>query len=198
MLSLLRDRTDVKRESTAVVEKQVLKKLLSDAVVGDTIDLRFGIADSLLSGKYRIESLKTGRGKCGSKLATLRSLSTGGNVSIGTPTSEKILSITDKTGKVFGDTGQFHEDPGTKPNLIKATELKEQLKELVGFGGRQLRLSSSNCPALNGTFTLNSAGLLRGRFGQICLNLTNNITNETLTFWSYKNSGLIDKIEIID
>jgi len=178
------------------MNKQTLKEVLQAVNPGDLIDVTFAGEKSVLSGQYKVLTSKVGRGKCGSRIASMQSIADGSVTSIGTKENDVILSIS-HNGQKFG-TDSFGEGSlsSVGKDLTKATEIKEKLKFLIGFGGRQVKIVSSKEPELNGSFTLDSAQLVKGRYGQLILKLTNNATNKNVEFWSYRHSGLIDSIEV--
>lgn len=177
------------------MNKQTLKEVLQAFNSGDLIDVTFNAEKAVLSGQYKVLYSKVGRGKCGSRIASIQSMADGSTTSIGTKENDAVLKIT-HNGQTFG-SDTFGEGNGlsSEKNLEKAVEIKEKLKFLVGFGGRQVKIISKQ-PELNGSFTLNSAELVKGRYGQLILKLTNNETQKAVEIWSYRHSGLIDSIEV--
>lgn len=178
------------------MNKQTLKEVLQSINSGDLIDVSFTGEKSVLSGQYKVLYSKVGRGKCGSRLASIQAMSDGTVTSIGTKENDAILTIT-HNGTKFGTESLTDANVSTlSKDLVKATEIKEKLKFLVGFGGRQIKIVSTKEPELNGSFTLNSAQLVKGRYGQLILKMTNNVTQKNVEFWSYRHSGLIESIEV--
>lgn len=178
------------------MEKMTLKEVLAKFNPGDTVEIEFSGPKTSLSGEYKVLTSKIGRGKCGSRIATLESsLRPGEVVSIGTPSNDEIVSVT-YSGQKYG-TGEVSVSTNNR-DLDKAKALKEKLLGLVGFGGRQLKLTSATEPSFNGNFTLESAELLKGRYGQIKVNLVNDTTGQTIELWSYRHSGIVDTIEIVE
>jgi hypothetical protein len=179
------------------MEKQLLKQVLETINSGDLIELTFAGERTILSGQYKVLTSKVGRGKCGSRIASLESLTDHSIVSIGTKENDTIVNIT-HNGTRHGFESMTEGNVAVSRNAAKALELKEKLKCLVGFGGRQISMVSKTEPELNGTFTLLSAELSKGRFGQMILHLTNNTTGKNVEFWSYRHSGLVESIDTID
>lgn len=179
------------------MEKNILKDVLSKVNPGDTIEVNFAGEKSPLSGAFKVLSSKTGRGKCGSRIASLESLSDHTTLSIGTPTNQELVNITYQ-GEKYGYSNATEAMPVVSRDSKKATELKDKLKCLVGFGGRQLSITSALEPEFNGLFNLRSAELSKGRFGQIILKLTNVATNQNIELWSYRHSTVIDSIDIME
>jgi hypothetical protein len=177
------------------MNKQTLKTVLESIVSGDTIDVTFAGEKTVLSGSYKVLYSKIGRGKCGSRLASIQSMQDQSITSIGTKENDMIVNIV-HNGQKYGFESMTEGNIAVNKNLEKAATIKEKLKHLVGFGGRQINITSSQEPELNGSFTLRSAELSKGRFGQLVLKLTNNTTNKNVEFWSYRHSGLIDTIEV--
>lgn len=177
------------------MEKNTLKDVLSKVNPGDTITVEFAGLKTALTGDYRVLSSKVGRGKCGSRIATLESpLRLGEVVSIGTPSNTEIVSVT-YNGEKFGGEASIST---SNRDLDKAKNLKQKLSGLVGFGGRQIRMTSATEPTFNGTFTLESAELSKGRYGQIRAKLVNEATGQSVELWSYRHSGAVDNIEIVE
>lgn len=179
------------------MDKAILKDVLAKVNPGDSIEVVFAGAKAPLSGTYKVLSSKVGRGKCGSRIASLESMADHSVISIGTPTNDELVNIT-YNGNKYGFSSSTEAVPGTKRNEDKATELKAKLKGLVGYGGRQLRITSANEPEFNGTFTLRGAELSKGRFGQVVLRLTNDATGQNIDLWTYRHSGVIDTIEVVE
>lgn len=179
------------------MDKATLKDVLAKVNPGDSIDVSFAGAKAPLSGTYKVLSSKVGRGKCGSRIASLESMTDHSVISIGTPTNNELVNIT-YNGTKYGFSTAAEVVPGTKRNEDAAKDLKEKLKGLVGYGGRQLRITSTTEPEFNGTFTLRNAELSKGRFGQVILRLTNDATGQNIDLWTYRHSGVIDTIEVVD
>lgn len=179
------------------MEKKALKAVLEALNPGDQIEVNFAGEKSVLSGAFKVLSSKTGRGKCGSRIASLESMTDHSIVSIGTKENDVVINIT-HNGVKHGFDSIADGNVSVSKDMTRALALKEKLKPLVGFGGRQVTITSKMEPELNGSFTLNSAELSKGRFGQIVASLTNNTTGKVVKLWSYRHSGLIDDFEIND
>jgi hypothetical protein len=177
------------------MDKQDLKKVLEDITSGDIIDVAFNGNKSVLNGKYKVLTSKVGKGKGGSRIASLESMTDHSIVSIGTKENFAILNIV-HNGQKHGYDSAVEEQVLSNANDVWATELKEKLKPLIGFGGNQIHMTSRNTPELSGAFTLVSAELSKGRFGQVILHLKNNTSGKELKFWSHRHAGLIDTISI--
>lgn len=179
------------------MEKQKLKLVLEAVNSGDLIDVTFAGEKTVLSGNFKVLTSKMGRGKCGSRIVSLESMTDHSVVSIGTKENDAIVNIT-HNGVKHGFESMTEGNVVTSRNETKALELKEKLKPLIGFGGRQINIVSQAEPELNGSFTVRSAQLSKGRFGQMILHLTNNANSKNVEFWSYRHSGLVDSIDITD
>lgn len=179
------------------MEKQLLKQVLESINSGDLIEITFAGDRTVLTGTYKVLTSKIGRGKCGSRIASLESMTDHSIVSVGTKENDAIVNIT-HNGVRHGFDSMTEGNVAVSKNPTRALELKEKLKSLVGFGGRQISMTSKSEPELNGTFTLRSAELSKGRFGQMILHLTNNATGKNVDFWSYRHSGLVEDIQIAD
>lgn len=177
------------------MEKAKLKEVLSRLNPGDVIEVEFTGEKASQSGEYKVLTSKVGRGKCGSRIASLESTSSGETVSIGTAQNSEILSLTVAGEKILSGENTL---ATYSRDLDKAKVLKEKLSGLVGFGGRQVRITSASEPTFNGLFTLDSAELLKGRYGQIKAKMTNDSTGQSIEIWSYRHSGVVDEIEIVE
>jgi hypothetical protein len=178
------------------MDKATLKDVLSQVNPGDTIEVAFAGSKTPLSGNFKVLSSKIGRGKCGSRIASLEAMTDNSVITIGTPTNTELVSVT-YNGTKYGFNTSVEAAPGAKRDLDKANGIKDKLKGMVGFGGRQLRIASQE-PDFNGTFTLVSAELSKGRYGQVRARLTNDATGQTVELWSYRHSGVIDSIDVVE
>lgn len=179
------------------MDKAILKDVLSKVNPGDLIEVAFAGEKAALSGQFKVLSSKVGRGKCGSRIASLEAMTDHTVLSIGTPTNHELVNVT-YNGTKYGFATSAEAIPGTKRDLDRAKDLKEKLKGLVGYGGRQVRLTSVSEPDFNGTFTLVSAELSKGRYGQVRVRLTNDATAQSVELWSYRHSGVIDTVEVVE
>lgn len=179
------------------MDKATLKDVLSQVNPGDQLEVTFTGEKSPLSGTFKVLSSKIGRGKCGSRIASLEALSDHTIISIGTPTNNELVNIT-YNGTKYGFNTSAEAIPGAKRDVEKANDLKEKLKGLVGYGGRQVRLTSAKEADFNGSFTLVSAELSKGRFGQVRMRLTNDATGQAIEVWSYRHSGVIDSVSVVE
>lgn len=179
------------------MDKATLKDVLTKVNPGDMIELTFAGEKAPLSGGFKVLTSKTGRGKCGSRIATLEAVSDSTVISIGTKLNDELVNIT-YNGTKYGFNTSTEAMPGVARNLDKANELKESLKNLINCAGRQIVLTSSQEPDFNGTFTLVDAQKSKGRYGQIRMHLTNDATGQNVELWSYRHSGVIDSLVVVD
>ena len=123
----------------------------------------------------------------------------GGEVTIGTPTSEQVLSM-EVAGTFVGVDDERQDLPPATPKLELAAEIKAKMRSIVGEGGigRKVRLTSSFAP-LNGVFVIHFSKIENGKFGQVHFHLSNELDPDEMLidFWSYRHSGLIDSFEVL-
>lgn len=192
---------------TTKMDKKDLKAAISGLTTGDSLSVTFlstmptGPSNTRYDGiralagqsvEFTLVGTKKGRGKGGSQLMVLKAAD-GSTITTGTPHSDVLVNITTPAGMVG------HESESAVPrtyetNAGRASELKAQFKGLVGTVGASVRIESSEAD-YNGTFTVRSAELLRGRHGQVKLMLESG--DRTVEVWSYRHSGVVTSFEIL-
>ncbi len=77
------------------MDKKVLKEVLASLVVGQEVGFTFRGEKAAQSGNYRVTESRIGRGKMGSRLATLESLTDSSvTVSVNTKNNDEVLNAT--------------------------------------------------------------------------------------------------------
>lgn len=180
------------------MDKKNLRSVLEGLTAGQEINVSFRTPKNNLSGAFKVLSSKKGRGRGGSRLATIQSLRDNATITIGTPDNEDLLNITANSVMVGAATEALDDTRSYPKSESKAVELKTAMRSLVGEAGfgRQVKMSSTIEAQFNGIFTVNSAKLERGRYGQIHLFLTG-ATGNQIEVWSYRHSTAIESFDII-
>lgn len=178
------------------MNKQILRSLIKRISEGETISVR--LRSMATPARFSVVKKSVGRGKGGSLFLTIRD-EFGGEVTIGTPTSEQVLSM-EVAGTFVGVDDERQDLPPATPKLELAAEIKAKMRPIVGEGGigRKVRLTSSFAP-LNGVFVIHSSKIANGKFGQVHFLLADELDPDEMLidFWSYRHSGLIDSFEVI-
>jgi len=176
------------------MEKNILKRVISNLITNKTITVNYVSNKLDLSGDYNVLGIKKGRGKGGSMLAELRSITDNKNVVLSTKDSDDVLNIV-VDGTKFGYETEADIPPVYTKDASKAITLKRAFKVLEKASSSnpmKIKLASTQVPELDGTHTIVSARQLRGRQGQVILTTTNG-----LEIWSYRHSGVIDNFELV-
>jgi len=178
------------------MNKQILRSLIKRISEGETISVR--LRSMATPARFSVVKKSVGRGKGGSLFLTLQD-EFGGEVTIGTPASEQVLSM-EVAGVLVGVDDERADLPPATPKLELAAEIKAKMRPIVGEGGngRKVRLTSSFAP-LNGVFVIRSSKIANGKFGQVHFLLADELDPDEMLidFWSYRHSGLIDSFEVL-
>ncbi len=176
------------------MDKKQLKALIEGLTSGEKVSVTFLGDLAERTGDYEVVETKTGRGKGGSKLVTLKAAD-GTLVTTGTPQSDKILHIVTADGTLHGFETAIDIPRSFETNAGAHDALKAQMKELVGTTGARVRLADS-AGEFNGEYTVTQAEQLRGRYGQVKFTLMGE--NDTIqTLWSYRHSGIVTSFEVL-
>lgn len=180
---------------TITMDKKIIRNLLSGLTPSETISINFIGPKAHMSGDYTVVKVKTGRGKGGSKLVELvnafkQTLITG------TPDSAEILNMT-IAGEMHGFTSEADIPVAYDKSASQAAMLKETFKRLLDAEGDKEIEVESTIADFNGTFTVNKGMQLRGRGGQIMLDLENVDTGAKLQLWSFRHSGIVKSLTIV-
>ena len=177
------------KEKNITMDKSVLKTTIASLTPGQVISLTFIGAKSHLSRDWTVVKTKTGKGKGGSKLMELVD-NDKNTITTGTPESQFILNMT-IDGNMIGYASEADVPVVFEKDTAKATELKSAFKVLKGAEGNKTVTITATVPELTGTFTVNKQTQLRGRGGQIRLDLARVGTDEVVEAWSLRHSGII-------
>lgn len=181
-----------KRNNT--MEKSALKSVINALTPGQVIGITFIGDKAHLSRDWTVVKVRTGKGKGGSKLLELVD-SARNTITTGTPDSSYILNMT-VNGTMHGYSSEAEVPVVYESNPTQAAELKESFRALVGAeGDRQVSVQSS-ITDLNGRFTVLRGTQLRGRGGQIRLDLERVGSGERVEVWSLRHSGVIQSFQI--
>lgn len=182
------------------MEKKELKNVLQQVNEGDCVKVAFIPQNSSHeNGEYRVVSTKRGRGKGGSMMATLMDTE-GDTIEVGTIQNEEVLHVVTPDGTLHGyeDLDQVPQEFEKDPQ--KASELRTQLAYLTerpSNEGTRLRIDSSTY-MFDGEWNLKDATKLRGRAPQLKLTLEDPDSGETQDMWTYRHSGLINDVEVVE
>jgi hypothetical protein len=180
------------------MDKSNLREIIKRTAVGETIGFIF--RGNPRTVEFTIEKKAVGRGKGGSLLLHLVNNETKEVSVIGTPDNEKILGVC-HDGMFWGTTSELEDLPPAEPRPEVAADIKAKMRPALGVEGlRRVRITSP-FPDLNGVFSVLSAKLANGKFGQVRFRLTPVESRDGALFqlelWSYKHSGLIDSFELL-
>lgn len=170
--------------------KTILGKLSREEQI--TLNLRGDLVDK--SGLYAVVNVAKGKGKGGSLILEALNTETNQTLIIGTPRSDDVLNITVK-GETYGYTSETDVPMVFVANKSFADQIKTSIKNMGSSA--KVKLSSEQLPELNGTFKVLDRKTSKGRGGQIILTLQNTADSETVEFWSYRHSGVIQTFEIV-
>ena len=117
-------------------------------------------------------------------------------ITTGTPESGFILNMT-VNGTMHGATSEADLPVVYETNAARAVELKAAFRSLVGAEGDRRVSIQSTITDLTGTFTVNRGVQLRGRGGQVRLELERVGSGERVEVWSLRHSGVISSFTIM-
>lgn len=185
---------NIKKSKSKTMDKSALKSVINGLTPGQVIGITFVGDKAHLSRDWTVVKVRTGKGKGGSKLLELVD-GARNTITTGTPESGYILNMT-INGTVHGATSEADLPVVHETNAARATELKEAFRTLVGAeGDRRVNIQSSIAD-LNGTFTVNRGVQLRGRGGQVRLELERP-DGTSAEVWSLRHSGVISSFTIL-
>lgn len=176
------------------MDKKELKSVIATLSPGSEVALTFLGEYAARTGTYTLESVKTGRGKGGSRIMMLRG--SNGTMEAGTSQSDFILNITGPDGVRHGHESASEVPQKFETNKDLAKNLKEQMTAVVGFPGSTVRVTSSEA-GYNGDFTVTDGSKLKGRYGQVRLALLD-ASGTTRELWSYRHSGIVSTFEVLN
>lgn len=183
------------------MDKDTVKSFIGGLSAGDQITINFAGDMSSRSGTYKVLGLKTGRGKGGSKLVELQSLSDDSLLTTGTPHSNIIMSLQAGVGEIVGGGSQSECNVPYERDLARSEALKAAF---VGLRDTHLAVEGENkvsvrvestAEFLAGNFEVTGVSTKRGRHGQMVLHLVRP-NGQTEEIWSHRHSGIITKIDV--
>lgn len=183
-----------KYNKSKTMDKSALKSVINGLTPGQVISITFVGDKAHLSRDWTVVKVRTGKGKGGSKLLELVD-GARNTIVTGTPESGYILNMT-VNGTLHGATSEADLPVVHETNGARATELKEAFRSLVGAEGDRRVSIQSSIADLNGTFTVNRGVQLRGRGGQIRLELERPDGTKA-EVWSLRHSGVISSFTIL-
>lgn len=183
------------KSKSKTMDKSALKSLISTFTPGQVIGITFLGDKAHLSRDWTVVKVRTGKGKGGSKLLELVD-GARNTITTGTPESAFILNMT-VNGTLHGASSEAEVPVVYETNATRATELKDAFKSLVGAEGDRRVSIQSTITDLNGTFTVNRGIQLRGRGGQVRLELERVGSGERAEVWSLRHSGVISSFTIL-
>jgi len=179
------------------MDKQILRTVVSDLNIGDTLSINFLGARSASSGDYEVTNKKIGRGKGGTPILSLRSTDGANNeIQIGTPQNREILNII-VNGTLFGFESVDQAPINYETNVARAGELKTQFKTfMTPPTAHQIQIDAPMAPEIHGLWTITGIRQFRGRRGQIVLTVTNS-QGQDQQVCSYRHSGVINNVATV-
>ncbi len=186
------------------MDKQELKSTIRQLTQGDRVTVSFlsSIPSSVgtvsgLAGQtqeYTVTETKRGRGKGGSQLMELKA-DDGSTLTVGTPHSDYILSVTTPDGQLHG-----YEDESQVPKIFekdagKAAELRSTAVQLLTAEDPTYVNIDASVPEFTGRFLVQNVKRLKGRFGQLSLTLQAE-DGSTTELWTYRHSGVIRQLTV--
>lgn len=186
---------NISKSKSRTMDKSALKSVISTLTPGTVVGITFIGDKAHLSRDWTVVKVRTGKGKGGSKLLELVDAARN-TITTGTPESGYILNMT-VNGTMHGANSEADLPVVYETNAARATELKEAFKSLVGAEGDRRVSIQSTITDFNGTFTVNRGIQLRGRGGQVRLELERVGSGERVEVWSLRHSGVISAFTIM-
>lgn len=183
-----------KYKKSKTMDKSALKSVINGLTPGQVISITFVGDKAHLSRDWTVVKVRTGKGKGGSKLLELVD-GARNTIVTGTPESGYILNMT-VNGTLHGATSEADLPVVHETNAARATELKEAFRSLVGAEGDRRVSIQSSIADLNDTFTVNRGVQIRGRRGQIRLELERPDGTKA-EVCSFRHSGVISSFTIL-
>lgn len=184
------------------MDKDTVKSFIGGLSAGDQITINFAGDMSSRSGTYKVLGHKTGRGKGGSKLVELQSLTDESLLTTGTPHSNIIMSLQAGVGEVVGGGSQSECNVPYERDIARSEALKAAF---IGLRDTHLAVEGENNVSvrvestvdfLAGTFNVTGVSTKRGRHGQMVLHLVRPESGHTEEIWSHRHSGVIKRIDV--
>lgn len=180
------------------MDKNEVRNIINGLVPGSRLSVEFGEDSQDKNGSYKVLKTRVGRGKNGSRIVDLESLADGSLVSTGTAESHNIVNMTTSDGVKHGLDSVKQLRKFYEVDISRAIALKEQFKTLQTSTGDVTIQVDSTVPEYNGKFIIESTRQVRGRYGQIILNLKSvDYPGLTTELWSYRHSGIVTRITVL-
>jgi hypothetical protein len=183
------------KSKSRTMDKSALKSVINGLTPGQVVGITFVGDKAHLSRDWTVVKVRTGKGKGGSKLLELVD-GARNTIVTGTPESSYILNMT-VNGSMHGFSSEADLPVVYETNAGRATELKEAFKSLVGAEGDRRVSIQSTITDLTGTFIVTRGTQLRGRGGQVRLDLERVGSGEKVEVWSLRHSGVISSFTIM-
>lgn len=182
------------------MDKKELKTLLATlgkTHIGEEIEVNFRASSKNQSGKYRLLETKVGRGKGGSMLARVESVTSGHTMTFGTPNSEELLNIVWRDANGNANLSGYADESAVPAEFVhdatNAVALKASFEGLIGKTNIPVKVDASDA-SFAGSHQLLSAKRMAGRFGQIRLELSRE-DGSKFEIWSYRHSGVVKSVQ---
>ena len=180
------------------MDKTQVRNVINGLTPGSRLAIQFGGDAKDNSGTYKVLKVRVGRGKNGSKIVDLENLQDGSLVSTGTAQSDVIINMTTSDGIRHGLESEKELRTFFEVDISRAVALKEQFKTLQTAKGDIMIDVVSTVPEYNGKFTIAGTRQVRGRYGQIILELRSvDYPGLNTELWSYRHSGIITRITVL-
>jgi hypothetical protein len=113
---------------------------------------------------------------------------------MGTAASEYILNV-EVNGTVYGEESAVGLPRGFARNAVAAKALRVEMEKLFDKEGSTVIVDSSE-PEFAGNWTIGRIRFSPGRFGQIILNLNDDINHRRAEIWSYRHSSCVNSVTL--
>ena len=180
------------------MDKAILKQTILGLEVDQKISINFRGSVTEQSGDFVVVGHRRGRGKGGSQLLDVTREGDTEILTFGTPRSEDILNMV-VDGLMVGYATEAEVPAVYETNAERAVQLKETFKGLLDASENsyEVAIVAPQAPEINNRFTVVNARQLRGRGGQIVLELRDADGNET-EVWSYRHSGVVTDFTVFN
>lgn len=182
------------------MEKIDLRNAFLKFKTGELVQVRFVRETAHLSGSYKISEVKTGRGRAGLCLiATIEKQDADPSVvfKLSTKDCKSIVNLKTQDGTFYGSDQENTADKALATNLDVHKDLKQNVFDMALKTQKgRFRIESTE-PCFDGTFSVKNVQLKAGRWGQMVVTLENEATKDVVDLWSYRHSGVINKIEAL-
>jgi hypothetical protein len=181
------------------MEKIDLRNAFLKFKTGEIVQVRFVRETAHMSGSYKISEVKTGRGRAGLCLvATIEKQDSNPVVfKLSTKDCKSIVNLRTQDGTFYGSDQENTADKDLATNLDVHKDLKENVFDMALKTQKGRFKIESTEPCFDGIFSVKGAMLKAGRWGQLVVSLENEATKDVVDLWSYRHSGVINKVEAL-